>query len=374
MAKIHTWPTLYKLNSRGKRQVWNIWVEEAGKNYKYVVQYGQQDGEMVEAGTIVSAGKNIGKANETSVKEQCISEAKSKWTKQKDKGYAETTDKKALASAATYLPMLAHNYEDYSHHLVLPCYGQPKLDGIRCIAIHNTEGVQLLSRKGKLITSVPHINTQVALAMDDNVALDGELYIHGKAFQKLTSSIRKDDPTPESALVEYHIYDCFSIIEDWTNIERQDWLRDLKNDVGPSIKFVDTIELSSAKDIQEYHDKMVAEGYEGVMLRNIDGVYEINKRSKNLLKLKSFMTEEFEIVGAEENKGRAAGQCSLLCITKDGTQFAVKPEGTDAEREQYWKDKDSLIGKMLTVRFFEYTTSDCPVPRFPVGISIRNYE
>jgi DNA ligase-1 len=282
-----------------------------------------------------------------------------------------------------YLPMLAHNYEDYSHHLKLPCYGQPKLDGIRCIAISNGDGPLLLSRKGKWINSVPHINKQLKGIVSSEIALDGELYIHGEAFQKLTSSIRKDDPTPESSRIEYHIYDCFSILDSkWSNEDRQLWLKTKCGmfempptyDFGQNVKLVKTIELKSAKDIQKYHDEQVALGYEGVMLRNIDGLYEINKRSKNLLKLKSFMTEEFEIVGAEENKGRAAGQCSLLCITKDGTQFAVKPEGTDAEREQYWKDKDSLIGKMLTVRFFEYTTSDCPVPRFPVGISIRNYE
>jgi hypothetical protein len=50
--------------------------------------------------------------------------------------------------------------------------------------------------------------------------------------------------------------------------------------------------------------------------------------------------------------------------------------GTEAQREQYWIDFQAgkLTGKMLTVKFFEWTTSENPVPRFPVGVCVRDYE
>jgi hypothetical protein len=69
-------------------------------------------------------------------------------------------------------------------------------------------------------------------------------------------------------------------------------------------------------------------------------------------------------------------QCTFTCVTEDGTEFGVKPKGTEAQREQYWIDFQAgkLTGKMLTVKFFEWTTSENPVPRFPVGVCVRDYE
>jgi len=70
------------------------------------------------------------------------------------------------------------------------------------------------------------------------------------------------------------------------------------------------------------------------------------------------------------------GQCTFTCVTEDGAEFGCKPMGTEAQREQYWTDFQAgkLTGKMLTVKFFEWTTSDKPVPRFPVGVCIRDYD
>jgi hypothetical protein len=81
-------------------------------------------------------------------------------------------------------------------------------------------------------------------------------------------------------------------------------------------------------------------------------------------------------VGAYENKGKMEGQCTFTCVTEDGAEFGCKPMGTEAQREQYWTDFQSgkLTGRVLTVKFFEWTTSDKPVPRFPVGVCIRDYE
>jgi DNA ligase-1 len=91
-----------------------------------------------------------------------------------------------------------------------------------------------------------------------------------------------------------------------------------------------------------------------------------------LLKVKQFVDEEFLIVGAEENKGRQKGQCTFICKTADGKEFKAKPMGTDETRRAYWENKDKYIGKHLTVRYFERTEGG--VPRFPVGVEVRDYE
>ena len=86
------------------------------------------------------------------------------------------------------------------------------------------------------------------------------------------------------------------------------------------------------------------------------------------------MDDEFKIIDAIEDIGKFAGQCTFVMETKDGTQFKCKPTGDEHTRQEYWKNKDKYIGKKMTVRFFSWTDSDKPVPRFPVGVAIRDYE
>jgi ATP-dependent DNA ligase len=142
-------PILFKQGGRGQTQEWVILANDLGDGTaEYIVTHGQVGGAMQTTSTKVAVGKNIGKKNETTAFEQACLEAESKWKKQQDKGYCESlTD---LSDAKLYLPMLAKSFKDYGHKIKFPCYVQPKLDGIRCIA-HKTQAgqIQLLSRKGK---------------------------------------------------------------------------------------------------------------------------------------------------------------------------------------------------------------------------------
>ena len=118
---------------------------------------------------------------------------------------------------------------------------------------------------------------------------------------------------------------------------------------------------------------MVNEGYEGLILRNITGEYcEGPSRSKHLQKYKSFQDDEFPIVGYHEGSGLESGCIIWECKISDGTVFSVRPRGTREVRSEYLIKADNYIGKKLTVRFQEL--SEIGVPRFPVGIDIRDYE
>ena len=127
----------------------------------------------------------------------------------------------------------------------------------------------------------------------------------------------------------------------------------------------------SMKDIYELHDKYVAEGYEGAIIRNIDGLYEFGFRSNDLIKLKSFMDSEYKIVGVVEATGRDEGTAVFVCECEAG-QFNVKPMGTRELRADYFKNRKKLIGKMVTVKYQELSNDG--IPRFPSAISIRDYE
>ena len=362
-------PTLYKFASSGKVQQWDISVGEYKNGAAfYSTAYGQVGGSIQSTSVDITDGKNIGKKNETTPFEQAYSEAESKWKKQLDKGYTQGAPK----AVALTSPMLAKSYDKEKKKVKFPCFYQPKLDGMRCIAAKNNGKVSMVSRRGKPIDTVPHINSLLEELMDEGEIVDGELYTHGVAFQKVMSWVKRAQP--DSVKVQYNLYD---IVNDDPYTEHFRRLCQLVGQNGKGIiRTTYTGVVNSHEEVAEAHKAQCSRGFEGIMLRVGDCDYKVGRRSSELLKVKEFFDEEFEIIDAFENIGKQAGQCTFTCKTKDGATFNVKPMGTDAERQQYWADFQAgkLTGLMLTVRFFEWTTSTPKSPRFPIGVIIRDYE
>ncbi len=380
--------TLYKIDTTGKIRQWSIKCGvENGVPY-YEVEHGVKDGALVSSRTEVPVGKSPGRANETTPEEQCALEAESLWKKHKNrKGYTDL-----VSVGMKWSPMLAKSYNKPGtdlfdlkdgRHINYPCYFQPKLDGIRCIArrllLAGLPVGEMVSRQNKVFSSLPHIARSIRgmTFLTPTMRLDGELYVHGEEFQNLTSAIKRDEPSTDSAKVQYHVYDVIdSANPDWKYKDRKKWLRANIKPGFRNIRPVHTGNINTTRDVERELKAQIGRGYEGIMLRNIDGLYKVGGRSADLQKVKLFIDEEFVIVGATENKGKMKNQCTFLCKTKDGYIFGVKPEGDEALRRKYWDDwkKGGLDGKLLTVRFFAWTTSEKPVPRFPVGVTIRDYE
>lgn len=360
-------PKLYKKTKTGAIEEWEI---EWGDGY-YSITHGQVDGAKQTKENKVK-GKNIGKANETSNLQQAENEALSRWKKQIDKGYSQNKNKLNFVIPK---PMLAHKFEDHCDKITYPCHIQPKLDGVRCVAYLKDDDVVLLSRQGKKY-NIPHIQLLLFpfLKANPDIVLDGELYIHGTPFQTLISWIKKEQS--ETTNVEYHIYD---MIDNKPFSVRTEFIASLFDNLIPDdkLKFVTTEECSSKQEIYIFHDQFIVDRYEGSIIRYGQRGYEAGYRSQYLLKLKDFITDEFEIIGAEQDKNKPK-ECTFVLVTKDGGLFKCKSEGSQEYREQQWldyqNDPDSFHGKMMTVRYFEMTTSDEPVPRFPVGVTIDRWE
>lgn len=277
----------------------------------------------------------------------------------------KTGYEKALARAQTMwnnentkvtqiLPMLANKWEDREKYISEPFYVQPKLDGVRLLV--SKKGC--FSRTGKVVKGVEHLTDK----LEDGEWLDGECYAPDMTFEELTSAFKMD---PQS--LEFHGFDYFDTNRpDLPFAERQRILKDKTQTV------VDTFLVPKKSEIQKYHKQFVEQGHEGIMIRESTSIYEIGKRSNYLLKFKEFQTEEYEIVGANCGHGRDADAVVWVCKTAGGHEFTVKPEGTIKERERYYRERDQYIGKQLTVRFQNLTALG--VPRFPVGVAIRDYE
>jgi ATP-dependent DNA ligase len=244
----------------------------------------------------------------------------------------------------------------------------------RCLTLITNDEIIPYSRQLKKWTSLSHIVDEIVkLNLPVGTILDGELYIHGEEFQNLTSAIKRDSPSDKTKSIQYHIYDCVSN-NDFKN--RYEWLQQNIKDSN-ILKLVQCQTISTQTEIEAKLQKYLDAGYEGMMLRNIKGPYKSGGRSFDLQKVKKFIDMEFPITGAYQNKGKMKNQCTFECATDDGTIFGVKPMGSEQMREQYWANwQDGTIqpGDLLTVRFFAWTTSQHPVPRFPVGVAIRNYE
>jgi DNA ligase-1 len=378
MSTVLALAPLYKRDSKGKIRVLNVYHGRDERGWFYEQEHGLLDGKLQTSRTYVE-GKNAGRANATTDFDQSVKEAVSKWKQKRDRsGYTET-----IPEDKPMMPMLAQSHDKHGHKIKYPAYVQPKLDGLRCFVHVDGESVKLVSRTGKEFKSLGHIAdavSELVSVMGKSVGsfiLDGELYNHEfkEDFQGLVSAIKRDKPKDDTHLVQFHCYDYVAEGRDFEDrvVELQhmdQWLEDCR------IQIVPTYSVDNLDEVVEQNSAWLEDGYEGSMIRNAKGGYQPNKRSPNLQKYKSFMDAEFEIVGAVENKGKMEGQCTFTCVTKDGAEFGCKPMGDESQREQYWIDFQAgkLTGKMLTVKFFEWTTSENPVPRFPVGLAVRDYE
>ena len=363
---------LYKMDSKGKIRVLTVSYGSDERGSFYEQEHGLLDGKLQTSRTYV-AGKNAGKANATTDEE----EAESKRAKKRDRGgYSES-----IPEDKPMMPMLAQSHDKHGHKIKYPAYVQPKLDGIRCFVHVDGESVTLKSRTGKEFKSLGHIADAVrelVSVMGKSVGsfiLDGELYNHRfkEDFQGLVSAIKRDKPSENTHLVEFHCYDYVAESRDFEDRIQELYHMDQWLSEVTTIQIVQTFPVDNLDEVVGQNSLWLEDGYEGSMIRNSKGGYQPNRRSPDLQKYKSFMDAEFEIVGAVENKGKMEGQCTFTCVTEDGTEFGCKPMGDESQREQYWIDFQAgkLTGKMLTVKFFEWTTSENPVPRFPVGVCVR---
>lgn len=360
--------TLYINHSTGKTGSWQIEVFALDDGTAKIITTALKvlDGKPVITPEIVTKGKNIGRANETTPLEQALSEAKSKAQKKMDKGYTETipeAGQKAVNGMGLTKPMLAQDFKAVTEW---PVYVQPKLDGNRCLAARVDGKVALWSRGGKPI-NLPHITEALEAFLPEGITLDGELYCHGESLQTITSWIKKC--RPESSRIQYIVYDCVS--DECFSVRKQITRRTLP--VGTGVEWLQTHVVHDEEQLQHYHMAWVGNGYEGTMVRSKNVPYQDGKRSKSLQKMKDFQDAEFEIVDVVQGTPRqtATGQLEVaiyVCKCGDDTFNATAP-GDMFEKHTAWLRRSEAIGKQLTVKFFNYTPDGLPF--LPVALRIR---
>ncbi|WXH65968.1 ATP-dependent DNA ligase [Salmonella phage SeKF_80] len=348
---------LFAVDKNGGVKHWTIEVLES----TIIVRHGKFGGKMQSKETTVK-GKNIGKANETSPHEQALREAEAKYAKQLDKCYRPTIEEARNVGEA--LPMLAHNYLQQSHRIIFPCDVSPKLDGVRCIASIVDDEVTLHSRGGKTYDCPEHIRRELILvAKKAHVEkLDGELYIHGLPLQDIVSAVKK--PNMNTHRLEFHVFDIPVQRVPWT--ERKNMLEAVKQACRLPLKVVQNVTVNSEDSARIFLTKFMNEGYEGLMLRNLRGVYEFNHRSHNLQKWKLMNDAEAFVEDVEEDLN-GEGVLKLHMKGDVNKKFKCKMKGSHDERLA--AEQRKLIGKWITYKYQALTNDG--LPQFPVGLYVR---
>jgi DNA ligase-1 len=251
-------------------------------------------------------------------------------------------------------------------------YMSRKLDGVRCLCIIDDKGeAKFYSRAGKEFKTLSKLAFELSSLGLSDVVLDGEVCVMDEEgnedFQGVIKQIKRKDfdmPNPK-----YIIFDYLTL-EDFCRKESDTILSDrLKNlDVLDTLKSPNLTKLKQirnyADDTFEYYvDEAIEKGWEGLMLRK-DTVYE-GKRSKDLLKVKKFYDAEYKVIDIEHDfnrvivDGEEVEEMMLrnVVIEHRGNRVSVGSGFSHEQKRQYYANPDMIMGKTITVQYFEETTN-----------------
>ena len=250
-------------------------------------------------------------------------------------------------------------------------YASRKLDGVRCLAIIDAEGkVELRSRQGQVFDTLDRVVKDIEDLNLTNMVLDGEICIcdafDNEDFQAIMKEIRRKDHTIQNP--KFKIFDCFS--KDTFDNEVGNELLDtrlvtacylVESSMGDTLQYVEHSALSDDAHFEEWQDLARDNNWEGFMIRKNVG-YE-GKRSNNLLKVKTFHDAEYEVTGCDfrehrvirEGKEVKMDMLAQVFIKHRGYEVAVGSGFSQLERIRYHKNPKDIIGKIITVAYFEET-------------------
>jgi len=274
---------------------------------------------------------------------------------------------------------LAKNYKDFSDKIDFEkedWWASHKLDGCRCITIIDNQGsIKFYSREGREFLVLDVLKTSIEKLGYKNLVLDGEICIidsnGNEDFQSIMKEIRRKDHTIQCP--KYKIFDCLTFDEfqsrksDVILSERYSQ-RLQKIGVQEHLEILKQVKVISKEHLSELIGKGVENGWEGLILRNNVG-YE-GKRTNNLLKVKQFFDAEYVVLAAvngliDDGHGNKVEGLSRVDIMHKGNIVGVGSGFKFEERIRYLSHPEEIIGKIITVKFFEETINQ------QGGISLR---
>jgi len=241
-----------------------------------------------------------------------------------------------------------------------------KMDGLRCVFKNG----KLFTRNGKEVVGFEHIVEELNSLGDYNL-IDGELYSHDIPFQEIQGCVTRNKNVVEEDKKKI-FYNIFAMLKSDKTTTPEMLLDIEKRRVANHRKYIHFVEYriidTDFEKIKALDKEWVNEGYEGVMLRSIDKVYDW-KRSDALLKYKSFKEEDLTIVDTVEGNGKYQGMLGkFVCEGVVEGHFIKSECGSglnDAQRVEFWKKRKQMVGTKIEVKY-QGLTDDKTSLRFPI--------
>ena len=298
---------------------------------------------------------------------------------------------------------LAHDSANHEKKMIGKKQVEVKLDGVRVITIiqgdtshGNFSRVEMFSRNGKQFHNFGHIISEIEEVIKDNpppydLVLDGE--VMSANFQDLMKQVhRKDGKQSDDAVL--HLFDMCPLsdfqkgIWDKPQSFRSQAVKAWVDQHRSILKHVQTLDWEDVDlDTQEGQDRFVElnkaavdGGYEGVMIKDPEAPYEC-KRTHSWLKAKPFIEVTLNVVAVEEGTGRNEGRLGAVIVEgeDDGYNYSLNCGSgfTDAQRDEFWAERDSLLGNLIEIRADARTKSQDSETyslRFPRFKCFRGFE
>ena len=249
-------------------------------------------------------------------------------------------------------------------------YVSQKIDGCRCIAIVDANGdTSFYSRTGKSFDTLSVVRNGIKSLGISNVVLDGELCLvdenGNEDFQGIMKQLKKKDhtiPNPSYKIFDMITHDEFYSKKGKSNrpysIRLADLVGTMKFNECPCLSVLEQDRVKDDDHFAEWVDKSTKEKWEGLMLR-ADEPYK-GKRSKDLLKYKSFFDDEYDVIDTEMGPfryvldGKEHEETMLSCvmikhkghIVRVGSGFSIE------QRQEFYCDPCKILGKIIQVQYF----------------------
>ena len=308
----------------------------------------------------------------------------------------KTVNKVAPGTVPVFTCSLAHDSANHEKKMVGKKQIEVKLDGVRVLAVCKAGKVELFSRNGKQFHNFPHIIKEIEAVLERkpspyDCVLDGE--VMSKDFQDLMKQVhRKDGKAATDSVL--HLFDFIplkdfleggwdkpqtyrsNLVKYWV-LENEDLLEHVQ---ACEWEEVDLSTDEGNKRFVELNKTAVDGGYEGVMIKDVDAPYQC-KRTHAWLKAKPFIEITLTVVDVEEGTGRNEGRLGAVIVEgeDDGYNYRLNCGSgfTDAQRDEYWTERASLIGNLIEIRADARTKSqdsDTYSLRFPRFKTFRGFQ
>ena len=277
---------------------------------------------------------------------------------------------------------LAQNYEpklaSFGENVTEKWYASRKLDGVRCLAIVDVQGnCRLYSRMGKEFTTLDKVKSAIEATGIINTVFDGEICILDKDgnedFQSVMKEIRRKDHQIENPM--FMMFDMLHISQ-FNNKKSTDTLgtrlhklRSWQLGCENTLRCLDQSVITDERHFDKWAQMAGDNNWEGFMLRKDVG-YE-GKRSKNLLKVKTFHDAEYKVVDCDVSPmsvvrdGKEAQEVMLAQVYIEHKGHRVKVGSGFSQEQRIKYMTEDIVGKTITVQYFEETHND------KGGISLR---